>query len=135
MAQDGSLWLLTPRFIRSGFSNPREPIAFQDDRTATVLLLDNQPKAKTFPVRFQRDGRPSDPFDRKGGGFPLTPQQLPFWLATPAGFVVASPDLAGHWLIPVSQLLSTLHSPATAQSAQANPGPISSSPPANEKHP
>jgi len=68
----------------------------------------------TIPTRYEKDGRPIDPFDRSVAPTP-NPVRLWEWSAAPPvkldmplGRFVISPSLMGHWLIPKTVLVSSL---------------------------
>jgi hypothetical protein len=126
-AEGKSLWLLHPLKVQSSFGGWEEFATFQDDRLATLLRFEpGNGLGLSVPIRFEKDGRPTDPFDRNN--LPFTPSPvfapMPFWLVTPEGLVVVAGNLSGHWLIAKAELEKRFEILRTAKSkaADARPG-------------
>jgi len=105
VAEGKSLWILVPRAARWPFSKVDERVIFQDDRQATLLYFGaggRRPLA--VPLRFEKDGRSTDPFDRDLQVWRFKMAPITFWLETPSGLVLACPNLMGHWLLPWPEL-------------------------------
>ena len=120
LADGKILWILNPRKVWTElFSNRnQEPVAFSDDRQATLFCFEPEFRQPlTVPVRFEKDGQPVDPFDPRLGKFPFPglwerlshgENNVPYWLDTPAGLLLSSPALGGHWLISKAALEARL---------------------------
>ena len=111
IADAKSLWMLHPRMVFSYSQPPEEPVAFEDDRHATLLHFEpGNRQATTVAIRFEKDDQPLDAFDRKYLMF--RPQIFgavaPIWIMCQDGFVVCSHNLMGHWFIPRSEIESHL---------------------------
>jgi hypothetical protein len=105
-AEGKSLWLLHPLKFQSFFGGWEQPVTFQDDRLATLLRFERGSRQSlSVPIRFEKDGQPTDPFDYKN--LPVTKPEstaMPLWLVTPQGLVVIAGNLSGHWFISKAEL-------------------------------
>jgi hypothetical protein len=111
IADGKSFWMLHPRTVFSYGHPPEEPVAFQDDRHATLLHFEpGNRQATTVAIRFEKDGQPQDAFDRRYVMYWPQPFAMPapIWTMYPEGFVVCSQNLMGHWLIPRNEIKSHL---------------------------
>lgn len=123
-----ALWILAPRKIYPGFS-PQEPVKFSDARQATLFCFESGLRAPlSVPVALEPIG--IDPFDALKGGYFVASQlgrhyDIPFWIDTPAGLVLSTPKLQGHWLIPWAALEQRL---ALLRAKRETPGSPAAAP-------
>lgn len=121
IADDNALWVLAPRHISTIGFIPTEPVAFSDNRNATLFRFEPESRRPlSVGVAFESHESVVDPFEPKKGGFLMEWHMFLFgvraldgtvsWLQTPAGLVYEIPALAGHWLIPASPLEKRLAS-------------------------
>lgn len=115
LAEGKNLWVLAPRkvwkFMGHAFD---EPVKFSDARQATLFRFEPGSRSPlAVPVAFEKTG--IEPFNPGQGRFfslQLRDRRragdFPFWLETPAGFVLSAPALGGHWLLPRAALESRL---------------------------
>ena len=106
------LWHWQPRKTSFLKGPPaKEPITYPDDRGATLLRFEpGRMDPLPVAIRFERDGKPVDPFawiENDGVGrwqqsrlMPATP----YFFCIPQGLIVANWQAPGHWFIPRQRL-------------------------------
>lgn len=125
-----SFWLLHPRRPQWVLGQVEISNEFQDDRQATVLHFEpGFRQVMTVPVRFEKDGLATDPFDFKNLAWQMKIGPGPFLIATPAGLAVVCQKLAGHWLISNAELGPRLQAIRTALRKKARTTPATNSVP------
>lgn len=119
LADGQALWILAPRHVETMLNIATEPVAFSDNRNATLFRFEPQFHAPlAVGVTFEAHGPVEDPFNPKQGGFgsdwfryisSLCPMDhtVP-WLQTSIGLVYGVPALTGHWLVPQARLQERL---------------------------
>jgi hypothetical protein len=127
LAEGKTLWLLTPRKVWTWVIKGPDPVAFADQRQATLFRFEpGFQEALPIPVQFEKDSQPIDPFDLEyEGDYRFTRSSSVYnyrenlvWLETPNGFVFTAPAFSGHWLIPKTLLAPRLE--ALRKSLRAN---------------
>jgi len=114
LAEQDRMWAWQPRNIPNMFTAPREPLAFHDDRNATLLRFEpGRRQALPVALRFEKDGQGSDPFAARQnsymGWFNGLRPPLPHHLVIPQGLVLSCAwATPGHWLASKADLDSRL---------------------------
>jgi hypothetical protein len=141
-AQANSLWVLCPcmQSYAGTTQPPREPVAYPDDRKATILRFEpefREPLSLAIaPEAPPQTSKPSDAFqDHTPASFeraisPHLSQEV-FWIKTEGGLVIGANSCCGHWWLPNAAFEEKLqaqrqtfrqpsaaHEPKPAQSSQ-----------------
>jgi hypothetical protein len=117
-----NLWMLHPRkLIWTVASTGEEPIAFEDNRHATLLLFEpDRRDGRSAPLVFRKDGNAVDPFDYRIVAMRGAATRVPTCFVTEQGLIVTCSAWPGHWLISKSVLENRLKAITLEQPGQAN---------------